>query len=438
MRRSMTRCACARISKTRLVASDRHGRPPLSRKRERGPIQRRLTSRRETRNARHPPPRPALRRPGTCRARRREALPHVAPRPTRQGRLDRRPLADAASLPGGSAPCGRARQVHVQDPRRHRRRLRPGGAAGDPGTRFRAARPDPRLRPAGGHGADVRRRAVRRPPPPRPTVAAVEGPLDAPAEEPAGVRRELLPRHPAGGRDPAGRLRRLVPRRPPRHWRGLGRVRAVPRHDLGRADEACLRRCPAPGLAPPRRTLRRRPLHRPQGARPGRSAGAAGRGKTQRLHLEPVARVRRLRAVRQVRGDVPGVRRRPAAEPEEADPGHGHRPGRRQRREVRRQPLSRQTAGRARRRPAPADRRAGWQGPGRRRHPVVLHHLPGLRRGVPDDDRARRRHRRHAPPPDPGERRHAEQGRRGAGQPDRHRQPRRLRPRRPGRTGRPT
>ncbi|MDF5809261.1 N-methylproline demethylase [Pseudomonas aeruginosa] len=35
MRRSMTRCACARISKTRLVASDRHGRP-LSRKRERG------------------------------------------------------------------------------------------------------------------------------------------------------------------------------------------------------------------------------------------------------------------------------------------------------------------------------------------------------------------------------------------------------------------
>ncbi len=29
MRRSMTRCACARISKTRLVASDRHGRPPL-------------------------------------------------------------------------------------------------------------------------------------------------------------------------------------------------------------------------------------------------------------------------------------------------------------------------------------------------------------------------------------------------------------------------
>ncbi|MGA4816792.1 hypothetical protein ACPA9J_25730 [Pseudomonas aeruginosa] len=60
--------------------------------------------------------------------------------------------------------------------------------------------------------------------------------------------------------------------------------------------------------------------------------------------------------------------------------------------------------------------------------PVVLHHLPGLRRGVPDDDRARRRHRRHAPPPDPGRRRHAEQGRRGAGQPDRHRQPRRLRP----------
>jgi ferredoxin len=70
--------------------------------------------------------------------------------------------------------------------------------------------------------------------------------------------------------------------------------------------------------------------------------------KTQGFHLEPVARFRRLRAVRQVRSGVPGVRRRPAAEPEKADSGHGHRPGRWHRCHLRRQPVSGQTHRRAR------------------------------------------------------------------------------------------
>ena len=52
--------------------------------------------------------------------------------------------------------------------------------------------------------------------------------------------------------------------------RVVGRVRNVLRHDLGRADETRLRRCPAPGLAPPRRTLWRWPLHRVETVGPER------------------------------------------------------------------------------------------------------------------------------------------------------------------------
>ncbi|MDF5809260.1 DUF3483 domain-containing protein [Pseudomonas aeruginosa] len=70
---------------------------------------------------------------------------------------------------------------------------------------------------------------------------------------------------------PAGRLRRLVPRRPPRHWRGLGRVELF----LGMTWGGPMKHAFAGALhlAWHRRAeLRRRPLHRPQGARPGRSA----------------------------------------------------------------------------------------------------------------------------------------------------------------------
>ncbi|MDF9884441.1 ferredoxin [Pseudomonas silensiensis] len=103
--------------------------------------------------------------------------------------------------------------------------------------------------------------------------------------------------------------------------------------------------------------------------------------------------------------------------PEKTDTGHGRRPGRWHRRQVRWQPVSGQGHRRARRQPASTDR----QRFGGRRDPVVLHHVPGLCRGMSDDDRARRRHRRHAPPSDPGKRRHSEQGRRSPGKPDRHR-----------------
>ncbi|MDF9900083.1 UNVERIFIED_ORG: ferredoxin [Pseudomonas reinekei] len=97
-------------------------------------------------------------------------------------------------------------------------------------------------------------------------------------------------------------------------------------------------------------------------------------------------------------------------------------PGRWHRCKIRWQPISRQSDWRARRQSASTDR----QRPGGRRDPVVVHDLPRLRRGVPDDDRARRCHRRHAPSPDPGKRRDPEQGRRSPGKPDRHRQPGRL------------
>src|SRR3990167_8920654 len=115
---------------------------------------------------------------------------------------------------------------------------------------------------------------LRRPPPPRPAIAAVERPVDAPAEKPADVLGKLLYRHPAGGRDSAGRLfvnrsRRLDSRPAADCRRGLGRVGTVLRHDLGRADEARLCRCPAPGLAPPQRTLRWRSFDRTEGAEPG-------------------------------------------------------------------------------------------------------------------------------------------------------------------------
>lgn len=82
-------------------------------------------------------------------------------------------------------------------------------------------------------------------------LAPVERPVDAPRRRKAyDVRSQLLYRHFAGSRDSARRLRRLGAGGDPRRRRGLGRVRAVPGHDLGRTDEARLRRCPAPSLAP--------------------------------------------------------------------------------------------------------------------------------------------------------------------------------------------
>ena len=52
------------------------------------------------------------------------------------------------------------------------------------------------------------------------------------------------------------------------------------------------------GLAPSRRTFWRRPFHRFEAAGSQRPECATGRGKTQGFHLEPIARFRRLRAVR--------------------------------------------------------------------------------------------------------------------------------------------
>ncbi|MCY1432855.1 hypothetical protein D9M71_488630 [compost metagenome] len=124
-----------------------------------------------------------------------------------------------------------------------------------------------------------------------------------------------------------------------------------------------------------------------------------------------------------MRSSVPGLRRRSAAEPEKTDSGHGRRPGRWHRCQVRRQPVPRQSHWRTRGQSASADR----QRSGRCRDAVVVHHLPRLRRGMPDDDRARRCHRRHAPSSDPGKRRDPEQGCRSPGKPDRHRQPWRFR-----------
>ena len=97
---------------------------------------------------------------------------------------------------------------------------------------------------------------------------------------------------------PAGKLRWLAVGGDPRGWRAVGRVGTVLRHDLGRADEARLCRCPAPGLAPSRRTLWWWSFHRFETAGSERPDRATGRGKTQGFHLEPIARLRRLRAVR--------------------------------------------------------------------------------------------------------------------------------------------
>ncbi len=53
---------------------------------------------------------------------------------------------------------------------------------------------------------------------------------------------------------------------------------------------------------------------------------------------------------------------------------------------------------------------SGRQGAGRRRNAMVLYHLSGLRRGMSDDDRARRCHRRHAALSDAGTRPDPRQG----------------------------
>ena len=95
-------------------------------------------------------------------------------------------------------------------------------------------------------------------------------------------------------------------------------------------------------------TVRQRAAYRVEDAaarREGIRCGQAGR-----IPLEPAARFRRVRAMRQMRGGLSRVRRRPAAQSEEADPGSGDRHGRRHRRRLCGQPDARHRDRHARRR----------------------------------------------------------------------------------------
>ena len=126
---------------------------------------------------------------------------------------------------------GRARQGTCPGTRRHRRRLRPGGAAGDPGTVWLHGRILGFALLAATALMFVGALFVARRRLDPPSRLSKSPPPDAPAEEPAGVRRELFC-HPcrwpgscrkAGGWFLAGLLALGVA------W---GVSRAV-RHDLG-------------------------------------------------------------------------------------------------------------------------------------------------------------------------------------------------------------
>ncbi len=200
-------------------------------------------------------------------------------------------------------------------------------------------------------------------------------------------------------------------RRAPAPARGIRR--ACARHRPRRSDEARRRRASASRVSSPAGAIQECPLDRAEAARarPQR----LWRGEAGRFPLEPALGLRRLRPVRQVRGGVSGLRREPAAQSQEADTRLGRRTFRHERRVLCGQPLSRDYSWRALwiavRGDRPRSHRAG--------DTLVVHHLPRLRRGMPDADRACRRHRRHAQEPQPQGGRRAREGGGNACQPAR-------------------
>src|SRR5437879_4238084 len=137
-------------------------------------------------------------------------------------------------------------------------------------------------------------------------------------------------------------------------------------------------------------------------------ARQAGRAVRSGFSLERAAGLRRLCAMRALRGCLSRFRGRTAVEPEDADSGSG----------LGGYPRHADRIG--------CDRRG--------RHAVGLHDLPRLRQRMPDDDRARRCGGRPATVPDAGARGHAGQGSTGAagaardrhGLRPQHREPARL------------
>jgi Small-conductance mechanosensitive channel len=106
-----------------------------------------------------------------------------------------------------------------------------------------------------------------------------------------------------------------------------------------------------------------------------------------------------------VRSGLSRVRRRSAAQSEEADSGSGHRNGGRHGRAIRGQ----SHAGHSGRQACRRARQAAHLDDDRSGHAVVLHDLPRLRAGVPDADRTCRRDCGYAPQSDAGGRQRAGQ-----------------------------
>ncbi len=106
--------------------------------------------------------------------------------------------------------------------------------------------------------------------------------------------------HAAGGGDSSRAFWRLGAGHHSRAGRVVGRERAVFRHDMGRANEACLCWRPALGVAPTCRAFWRRSLDWFETVGSERPQRATRCGKTQGLHLEPATGFRRLCAMRQM------------------------------------------------------------------------------------------------------------------------------------------